>query len=285
MQAKRRYIVLGGTGFIGSVIAKELIRRGHETLVIGSGDCDLLNVISTRNSLKNYLRGSNLIYAAGIPRLKDDNFDTFDANLKMVKNLTKLALTEPPNQVIYLSSVEVYGNPIGSIPITEVTVCNPDRLYAVGKISCEYLWTWWSNCVGKSLKIVRLPGVFGPGDNAQGLVGMVANAIKKGQRVILTNGGRDLRDYVFVDSVANAIVDLSTLGVRLLIINIASGINRSIMEIVNIMIEELGKCQLSINHELTDSYDLIFDVSKFETLLPEFKFLQFREAIKKYNLN
>jgi len=283
MIARKTCVVFGATGFIGTAITRELIARGHDVMAYGSEACDLSDKSFVIPSLRGKLAGSCVIFAAGIPRQSADDMDAFQANVNMVSNLAEACASERPARVIYLSSVEVYGNTDVELPITESTCFRPERLYAVSKITGELLWEYWRNATAGELSIIRLPGVFGPGDEGKGFIGMLVKAIENGRSVSLSNLGRDLRDYVFVEDVARAVADLITdNNDSRLVVNLASGESRSIAEIAGMVCEELGYCRIVLDESGGSNNDLVFDTRQLQAALPGFAFTPLQDAVKQY---
>lgn len=282
------YIVVGASGFIGDAIIRDLRRRKFNVQGFDSKSANLLEIDSLLKMMDGRLNNAILIYAAGYPRLVSDDLNAFDDNVKMVENMVQVSLELLPAQVIYLSSVEVYGEP-GSEPITESTTTNPKRLYAIGKLTGEMLWNWWGRQTKRPVKLVRLPGVFGRNDRGLGFIGLAAQAIKQGEKITLNNMGEDVRDYVYVEDVSRAIVELSLLQDISTLVNVATGISYRTKEIVDTLCNTLGATDVTTDAakdgELKDISRLYFDTHHFRKLLPEFKFTPLQSAILSYRVD
>jgi len=278
------YLIVGGTGFIGSKISKQLLRAGIKCLRIGSEDCDLLDFDAVHRVIEPLLKNSILIYAAGIPRLKVDDFNTMCRNLLMVENMLKACINVIPKKIIFLSSVDVYGTP-EKLPITENSQLEPERLYAIGKIAAEYMRKSWAIKTRNPALLLRLPGIFGPGSREKGLVDRVVYSISNNKSVSLVNRGNVLRDFLFVDDVARLITALIQKEVNESIINLATGYSTSIGQIVDKISAVLGPCIVDISDDISPECDLIFDVSLLRRLVPYFIETPFSEALESYQIN
>ena len=204
-----RFVVFGGSGFIGSRIITNLASSTkNECIAISSKDCDLRDPVNTNKFLYKILPDAMVIYAAGIPRLRSNNFASFAYNTRMIHNLINSFQEAPPRSVIFLSTMEVYGIP-QELPIREETPVRPETLYGIGKAAAELMLQQWQRRSGTPLAILRLPGVYGPGDNGKGFIDALIQAVKTGKEFTLYGGGIERRDFVFVNDIARVIESLT----------------------------------------------------------------------------
>jgi UDP-glucose 4-epimerase len=131
--------------------------------------------------------------------------------------------------------------------------------------------------------IIRLPGIFGSAKNDRSVIGSLIRAISSKSELHLTSTGLEKRDYVYIADLCNLIVQL--IDVRHNgILNIATGVSNSIIEIVNEIKCALGSdCELKISESGGDrSFDLVFNNTKIKQLLPFFNFSTLRDGIMSY---
>ncbi len=90
------------------------------------------------------------------------------------------------------------------------TAANPTSVYGATKLAQEHLLRAWALSFGSGLAIVRLQNVYGPGQSLDnpytGIVSLFSRLAKAGQSIPLYEDGRMLRDFVFIDDVAAAVV-------------------------------------------------------------------------------
>src|SRR5690348_14683992 len=96
-------VIVGGTGFIGSAIARTCERHTSVTS-LGSAECNLLDQSSCRDKLHSLGPGAILVYGAGIPRLKDDTLTALLDNFAMVNHVLCAIEECRPDRLIVLSS-------------------------------------------------------------------------------------------------------------------------------------------------------------------------------------
>ena len=150
-------ILFGSTGFIGKSIRKKINKN---IINYNSKNLNLENLKQIKKIAKNF-KNSIVIYAAGIKRTKGDNFENFKKNLIIFNNLFQSFFTYTPKKIIFLSSIEVYGEYTGLAKIDEKTKLSPYTNYSLVKIFQEEIIKFFSKKLGYDYAILRLPGVFG----------------------------------------------------------------------------------------------------------------------------
>lgn len=95
---------------------------------------------------------------------------------------------------------------------------NPISIYGSTKLAQEHILSSWCHSFGTELAILRLQNVYGPGQSLTnsytGIVPLFINLAKKNKSIPLYEDGQVIRDFVFIDDVANAIL-LATLNPQL----------------------------------------------------------------------
>lgn len=276
-------IVIGGTGFIGSAIVRTCYPDA-QVASWGSRDCNLLDAASCKEKLHAAGTESILVYAAGIPRLKSDGLDALLANLTMIENLLTAAEQCRPKKLILLSSADVYGLP-RALPITESTALRPTTRYGVGKAAVEMLVRAWHDRSRVPTAIVRLPGVYGPGDRGLGLPGALYQSITRQSEFRLTGNPATRRDYVFVDDVGSTVRELAAADFEEFTLNLATGDNLTLTEIVERMFQLHGTCPLRAEPASGTASDLSFDIRRLRETLPLLRMTPMTVGFAKYGTN
>lgn len=157
-------------------------------------------------------------------------------NVTMVGHVASVLKKYPVRHCIFLSSIDVYGPPPARILLDEKTSPLPDEYYGWAKHGAEFLLRKALEDPGTILTILRLSGVFGPGENASSPANLwMKEALRTGQ-ISLYGDGLDQRDYVWVE-------DLYPVACRFIqnrhsgTFNIATGRSHSLLEII----EEIKK--------------------------------------------
>ncbi len=278
----KNLVILGGSGLIGSAVAKACSDESDLSYSsISSKDCDLRDLARCGEVLAPLLEHSTIVYAAGIPRLRSNNLDALLHNLTMVHNLIELMSRHQPQRVIFLSSVEVYGAP-RQLPIDEQTEIRPHTLYGIGKRAAELMLHSWYDRSDTALAVLRLPGVYGPGDRGRGLIGRLVECVTRGQTFKLFGDGSALRDFVLVDDVARVILALTEGEFDSLTLNVATGQSLSVRDIMEQVFRSHGRCPVEPHPQQQNECDLQFDDSRLSQALPHISMTPLAEGLQRY---
>lgn len=260
--------ILGGTGFIGSAIAR-ICGEWTSVATWGSADGDLCDPALCANRLPALTADAIVVHAAGVTRLKGDSLEAMLANLKMMGHVLAACNHGPPDRLILLSSVDVYGKP-ESLPLTEKSPLAPVGLYGIGKVGVELMARAWHASLSIPTAILRLPGVYGPGDRGHGLPGALYQCIRQQQGFRFSGADSTMRDYLFVEDVGTVVAELAATDFGLLTLNLASGGAMTLDEIVQRMFQLHGPCPVQRVPSESASLDLTFDLQELRRTLPAF---------------
>lgn len=147
-------------------------------------------------------------------------------------------------QIALGSSGSVYGDPL-ELPLIETSPCRPTDTYAASKLASEHLASALCRRAGIELSIGRIFNVAGPAQEERHVCGRFASllaAIKEGRKepVIATGGLSVTRDFIDVRDVAAAMIHVAEHGTDGEVYNIASGVETSIGEVLDILVDESG---------------------------------------------
>jgi dTDP-L-rhamnose 4-epimerase len=100
------------------------------------------------------------------------------------------------------------GSPLRPALITEDAPLDPRNVYAISKLSQEYLATSWSRSTGGTAASLRYHNVYGPGmpQNTPyaGVASLFRSSLERGEAPRVFEDGRQRRDFVHVRDVASA---------------------------------------------------------------------------------
>jgi UDP-glucose 4-epimerase len=201
-------------------------------------------------------------------------------NISIVDNLVETFRKAPPSKMVFLSSVEVYGL-AKQLPITERTPFEPETLYGIGKAASELVLKRWQRKSQGSLALLRLPGIYGPGDTSGGLIFHIVNSITEGRPFSLNGDGSDLRDYVFVEDVARIVAALGEEEFSELTLNLATGNSLSLVNILETAQQVFGPCEVQRGKRTQEAQDISFDTSELRKVLPNITMKTLREGFER----
>jgi len=172
-----KILITGASGFIGSFIVEEALRRGFETwaAVRGSSSRQFLTDerinfielnLSSEAQLTEQLRGLQfdyVVHAAGVTKCLDKQ-DFHRINTEGTQHLVRvlLALQMRIKRFVYISSLSIMGAIREQQPYTEILesdVAKPNTAYGKSKLEAE---KWLATVKDLPYVILRPTGVYGP---------------------------------------------------------------------------------------------------------------------------
>ncbi len=232
---KKKIIVTGAAGFIGSEIVKRLLSEGVEVCGIDNLNgyynellkkkrIETIKEINQSNLWSFYkenLENSknidqifkeykpniviNLAAQAGVRYSIDNPMSYVESNLVGFLNILEGCRNYKVEHLIYASSSSVYGGN-KMIPFNESnSVDHPVSLYAATKKSNEILAHSYSHLFQIPMTGLRFFTVYGPMGRPDMAPMIFADAMLKGQPINVFNNGEMSRDFTYVDDVIDAI--------------------------------------------------------------------------------
>ena len=262
-----KFVVTGGAGFIGSNIAKLLVKKGHDVIILdnlNTGRKENLELIKDKIDLhivdirdkklinKIINESDGIFHQAALANVYESfskSKEYFDVNVKGTKNIFEIA-KENEIKVVFASSSSVYGE-VKIMPITENIDRKPIHPYGQTKLDCEFLAEKFSK---EGLKVIGLRyfNVYGLGQNDAyaGVITKFLNKIKENKSPEIFGDGLQTRDFIFVKDVANANLSAMMSKINFEFFNIGSQKSISILELAQIIIKNSG---LNLKPEFKES--------------------------------
>ena len=250
-----RVLVTGGSGFIGSNLARALLARGDEVRVLdnfSTGNRDNLaglehDVELVEGDLRSYervhaaVRGVEVVFHQGalpsVPRSVQDPLTTTAVNVEGTLNVLLAARDEAVRRVVNASSSSVYGNG-GELPRSETQLPDPISPYAVAKLAAERFCTSFSRVYAMEIVSLRYFNVFGPRQDPlsqyAAVVPRFIRAVHERRPVTVYGDGEQSRDFTYVDNVVVAnLLAADTSSVQGEIVNVATGSSVTVNELAD----------------------------------------------------
>jgi len=178
-------LITGGTGFIGSHLARELHKRGEKVILFDvKEDCPIIKDIRDDISL---IKGDLGSWPEVLHAVEGNKVDTIfhtgsllsasaeenpiaghKVNANGTFTILEAARLFNVKKVIYTSTIASYGIDLPEF-VDEYTIQRPRTMYGVTKVFSELLGEYYNVKFGIIFRALRLPSVIGPGRGEGGL--------------------------------------------------------------------------------------------------------------------
>ncbi len=279
-------LVTGGAGFIGSNFIKLLIEKneGHNIvnldLLTYAGNLENLKEIEN-NPIYTFVKGDirdrellvdifdkhdinavvNFAAESHVDRSIEDpeiflrtNIMGTQALLDTAKSAWKLSSDKYDREYkagvkfLQVSTDEVYGSLGKTGMFTETTNIQPNSPYSASKASSDMLVRAYGETFGLPVNITRCSNNYGPYQFPEKLIPlMIANCLND-KPLPVYGDGMQIRDWLHVKDHCQAIYTVLNKGVLGEVYNIGGNNEKANLEIVNLIIETLGKSKDLINY-------------------------------------
>jgi nucleoside-diphosphate-sugar epimerase len=220
-----RYLVTGGAGFIGSHTVDELVRRGHDVIVVDDLSTGKIANLSQVKSKIKFVQESivnlqalrepcrdvdcviHLAAQTSVPRSVKDPIETNLINVNGTVNVLVAARDAKVRRVVFACTCAVYGKN-STLPISENAVLEPISPYGVSKQIGEAYGRVFHDLYGLQFKSLRYFNVFGPrqdpGSPYSGVLSVFNENLLKGTSPTVYGDGEQSRDFVYVENIVHA---------------------------------------------------------------------------------
>ena len=252
-----KIFLAGHKGLVGSAVLRKLKEQNYKNiLTVDKKELNLIDQKQVFNFLKKKKPKAVIICAARVGGIKANN--TFKAdfiyeNLSIQNNLIHGSYLTNIKNLVFLGSSCVYPK-FSKQPIKEEYLLSGDLektndAYAIAKIAGIKMCESYNNQYKTDYKCLMPTNTFGPGDNYNlesshflpALIKKIYLAKKNNMKTIeLWGTGKAKRELIFVDDLAEAIIFFLNMKTKEYLINIGSGIEKSIEQYAKIIMKVLN---------------------------------------------
>jgi UDP-glucose 4-epimerase len=227
----RRVLIVGGLGFIGSHLVKELVQRGARVTILDAmlpecgaelhritpiRDRIVLNFsnLLDRDTLPYLLNGQSVIFClAGL----SGHVASMRSPLKDLENNCQAQLTlleccrqaNPSANLVFTSTRQVYGR-AAYLPVDENHPLRPTDINGIHKLAAEQYFRLYSQVYGLNTITLRLTNTYGPQMNPhnahKGFVDVFIRQALEGKKIRLFGDGSSQRDFNYITDVVYALL-------------------------------------------------------------------------------
>jgi len=245
---KKKFLVTGGSGFIGSNICKYLLKRNFDVTIYDNNSRgsitsikkikknikfikgDIRNQKLVEKSFKNIDAVIHLAYVNGTEYFYKQPVKILDIAVKGIVNVLEGCIKHKVKEFYLASSSEVYQTP-NKIPTDEKEILkipdiyNPRYSYGGGKILAELMGVHYGKKFFKKLIIFRPHNVYGPNMGNEHVIPQFINKIKKlkkNNKFHIKGSGNQTRSFIYIDDFIKAFDLILKKGKHLNIYNIGT---------------------------------------------------------------
>ncbi len=265
------FLITGAAGFLGSALANRLAREGHQVRGLddlSTGDPQALSPdvhftrgdVNDRPKLWTLLQDVDCVYhlaaRVSVPESvlypREYNAVNVGGTVSLMEAMRDVGV----RRVVFISSGAVYGDQ-GEQPLRESSTPSPRSPYAVSKLSAEFYVRTIGDQWGIETLSLRVFNAFGPGQHLPAshppvIPNFLRQAVRGGT-IVLHGEGAQTRDYVYVDDAVRCMVAAATApDINRAIINVGSGTETSVRELVRFVLELTGSKAEIIYNPRTD---------------------------------
>ncbi len=278
------YLITGGAGFIGTNIAKLLLKEGHTVRSIDNytggkmesrvteGVEYIEGDIRNMDDLMSAMKGiDGVFHTAAIPRMPysvEHPQETNENNVTGTLNVLVAARDSGVKRLVYSASSSAYGNQ-DIMPLVETMKTRPESPYGLQKYIGEEYCRLFSSLYNFETVALRYFNVYGPYMDPNGgyalVIGKFLRQKKDGEPMTICGDGEYYRDYTHVQDIARAnyAAMISQKEVSGEMINIGNHSPYS----VNQLVEIIGGDSINVAERAGDPRRTDANISKAKELL------------------
>ena len=261
---KKKILVTGSEGFIGSHLVEALIKKNHNVtcfvlynsfnnlgwlrdlsktkkknfkVIFG----DIRDSEQVRDSLKNQEVVINLAALIGIPYSYKSVRSYFETNVMGLINILEASKSLNLKKIIHVSTSEVFGNP-KYLPIDEQHNYFSQSPYAASKASADQLALSYFNSFNLPITIVRPFNTFGPRQSLRAIIPTLITQYLNNSKTVKVGSLFPVRDLTYIDDTVDAFLKVihSKKNLSGMFFNLGSGYGISVGELNSKISKILG---------------------------------------------
>ena len=228
---KKKILITGGLGFIGSNLARRLVEHGNLITVVDSlipeyggnlrnvhdiQDKITISLSDVRDNaaINDLIRGHDFLFnLAGQTSHLDsmnDPITDLDINAKAQLSILEACRKYNPDiRIVFASTRQIYGKP-NYLPVDEKHPRDPVDVNGINKIAGEQYHILYQEVYGIESSVLRLTNTYGPRmrirDARQTFLGIWIRNLLEGKPIQVFGDGKQRRDYNYVEDVLDALL-------------------------------------------------------------------------------
>lgn len=253
----KNILILGSNGLVGSS-CKRILESNPSYNIVSSTrkDTDLFSFGDTKKLIATVDPDILIIAAARVGGIHANNTNRVEfllENLKINMNILESCIDNNSIKIINLGSSCIYplnaSNPINEDAIMTGTLEPTNSPYAMAKLTAIEMGRSLSSQYGHRVINLMPTNLYGPNDNFSEMDSHVIPALihrmhkakeQKHSEFLIWGTGKPLREFLYVDDLANCINEVIQQDIREDLLNVGSGKEVSILQLSEIIKEVVG---------------------------------------------
>ena len=257
---KKKILITGADGFIGSHLTEKLIRLGYDVRVfvfynsfghwgwldespneikqeldVFAGD--VRDPYGVRKAMQDCDVVLHLAALIGIPYSYHSPDTYIDTNIKGTLNIVQAARDLNVEKIVHTSTSEVYGT-ARYVPIDEKHPLQGQSPYSASKIGADQIALSFYRAFETPVTVLRPFNTFGPRQSARAVIPTIITQIANGERQLKLGALHPTRDFNYVSDTVNGFIAMAESdGVLGKEINLGSNFEISIGDTVRLIAE------------------------------------------------
>ena len=276
----KRFLVIGGAGFIGSHVVTELLKEDVAEVVIFDNfargkltnlseqlfdpRCTLFSAggdireVDILNKAMEGIDGVFHLAAMWLLHCKDFPRTAFDVNIQGTFNVLEACVNNKIKRLVYSSSASVYGDAV-EVPMTEEHPFNNKNFYGASKIAGEAMARAFHDRYGLSYVGLRYMNVYGPHQDQTaaytGVIPIMLNKIDANETPEINGDGSQAYDFITAQDAARCNILAMKSDISDEFYNVGTGVQTSIKELCE-KILQLKESNLTVKYKPYSAEDM-----------------------------
>ena len=218
---KKKVLITGGAGFIGSHLVKKLVQAGHEVVVLDTllrGNKIDPAILEKITFIQDDVRNRDRVitcskncewifhFAAvlGVDIVADNPVETMDTEVIGMQNICDAALINKVDKVIYASTSGIYGHSAIEKSVTEDITVDPRTSYAIAKRYNEIYLKAKHEEEGLNSISLRFFNVYGENQDERMVIPRFFKQALQNAPITVYGSGNQTRDFTYIDDTIQA---------------------------------------------------------------------------------
>jgi len=271
--ARKKVLVTGGAGFIGSNVAEYLLDRGDDVVIVDEindyydqkikeGNLELLkNKVEGQEGRLSIYKGDicdeafmldvfekegpewvcHMAARAGVRPSIQDPYIYIHSNIRGTTLLMELSHKFGVKNFVFASSSSVYGGSSSTYFSEDENVDNPVSPYAATKRACELLAYTYHHLYKLNVSALRFFTVYGPRGRPDMAPFKFIDRVSRGLELQQFGDGSSSRDYTYISDIVDGIVRAIDRPYPYQIFNLGKGDGTSLKDFIGLVQKHTGK--------------------------------------------